>query len=228
MHIITPTEIDRVAWEGTLRPLSPTFMAEPLPKVTLGKPVWWPAAQAMQSETGQTWTPPADGLVYTLLRLACTLHPPQDSHTRYVDATLTVYLRARKGSATVVAHDLFPKRLTVDSERTFGVSLGPGLEFADLIEATLVRVGAEITFHKAFPVVQGFGIGESRPYWQFAHHAANPLLGCQSVYLVLAAPQAANGVRMSVELIANLQTRHGPIRAGLPEPTRAVIGQAIG
>jgi hypothetical protein len=228
MHIITPTEIDQVAWEGSLQPLGPTFMGAPMPRVALGKPAWWPAAQAVGNETGQTWTPPADDLDYTLLRLACTLYPPQDRHTHYVDATLTVYLRPKQGTGAVVAHDLFPKRLTVDSERTFNVSLGPELEFAGVIEASLIKVGAEITYHKAFPVVQGFGMGESRPYWHFAHHAANPLLGCQSVYLVLAAPQAANGVRLSVELTANLQTRYGPVRVGLPEPARTYVGQVIG
>jgi hypothetical protein len=228
MHIITPAEIDQVAWEGTLQPLGPTFMDTPLPRVALGQPVWWPAAQALQNETGQAWTPPPDDLDYTLLRLACTLCPSQDRHTHYVDATLTAYLRPKEGAAAVVAHDLFPKRLTVDSERTFSFSLGPNLEFAGVVEASLIQVSAEIAYHRAFPVVQGFGIGESRPYWYFAHHAGNPLLGCQSVYLVLAAPRAANGVRLSLELTANLQTRYGPVRVGLPETARTHVGQVIG
>ena len=74
MRIITPAEIERVAWEGTLEPLGAAFK-EPtlLPRVTLGEPVWWPAGQALESETGKKWSPPAGDTRYTLVRLACTL-----------------------------------------------------------------------------------------------------------------------------------------------------------
>jgi len=89
MHIVTPTEIEQVTWEGALEPLGKTVetfdtltATPPRPRVTLGEPVWWPAEEAMESETGKTWSHPdsistADRR-YTLLRLACTLHPPDD------------------------------------------------------------------------------------------------------------------------------------------------------
>lgn len=71
-------------------------------------------------------------------------------------------------------------------------------------------------------------MGESHPSWQFAHHAAHPLLGCQSVYAVLDAPGDAGGVRLSVELIATLETRFGGIiRVGLPEEARAHVSRVI-
>jgi hypothetical protein len=54
-----------------------------------------------------------------------------------------------------VAHELYPQCLTADDKGTFKVGLGPDLKFAGLV-----------------------GLGESRPYWQFAHHEARPLLGC--------------------------------------------------
>ena len=54
MRIITPTEIDNVAWEGCLEPLGEVFKdVRSLPRVTLGEPSWWPAEQAMESETGK-------------------------------------------------------------------------------------------------------------------------------------------------------------------------------
>jgi hypothetical protein len=128
----------------------------------------------------------------------------------------------------VVAHDLYPQRLTAETKGKFTVGLGPDLKFAEVFEASLFEVGAEIEYRKAFPIIQGYGLGESRPYWQFAHHAANPLLGCQSVYAVLAAPQDAGGVRLSVELIATLETRFGGIiRVGLPEEARAHVSRMI-
>jgi hypothetical protein len=223
MQIITPTDIKHVAWEGYLVPSGRVYRsAIPTPRVTLGEPVWWPAEEAMQSEPGKQWVPPSSGRRYTLPRLACTLHPPDDRRTRYAEATLTAYLRPRHDVGPVVAHDLYPQRLTAEKKGKFTVGLGPDLKFAELFE-----VGAEIEYHKAFPVIQAFGLGESRPYWQFAHHAANPLLGCQSVYAVLDAPGDAGGVRLSLELTATLETRYGPLRAGLPEEAQAHLSRTI-
>ena len=164
---------------------------------------------------------------YTLLRLACTLHPPVEARTLYKEATLTAYLRPRHDVGRVVAHDLYPQRLTADDKGKFTIGLGPDLKFAGVLDVSLLEVGAEIEVHKAFPVIQGYGLGESRPYWQFAHHEARPLLGCQSVYAVLDAPQEAGGVRLSLELVAILETRYGPIRLGLPEEARAHVGRVI-
>ena len=62
MRIITPTEIEHVAWEGYLEPLGETFKGAPSPRVTLGEPAWWPAEQAMEGGTGKKWTPPFDRL----------------------------------------------------------------------------------------------------------------------------------------------------------------------
>ena len=40
MKIITPTEIDQVAWEGALAPLGAAFKDPvPLPRVTIGEPL---------------------------------------------------------------------------------------------------------------------------------------------------------------------------------------------
>ena len=246
MRIITPTEIEHVAWEGYLEPLGETFKgAESLPRVTLGEPAWWPAEQAMEGETGKKWTPPLrqpfDGAQdkaqdtaagdrrYTLLRLACTLHPPAEVRTLYKEATLTAYLRPRHDVGRVVAHDLYPRRLTAEEKGTFKVGLGPDLKFAGLVDVSLLEVGAEIEYQQVYPVIQGYGLGESRPYWQFAHHEAHPLLGCQSVYAVLDAPEDAGGVRLSVELVATLETRYGGlIRVGLPEEARVHIGRTVG
>jgi len=228
MRIITPTEIEHVAWEGYLEPLAESFKgAESLPRVTLGEPAWWPAEQAMEGETGKKWTPPTGDRRYTLLRLACTLHPPAEVRTLYKEATLTAYLRPRHDAGRVVAHDLYPQRLTAEEKGTFKVGLGPDLKFAGLVDVSLLEVGAEIEVHKVFPVIQGYGLGESRPYWQFAHHEARPLLGCQSVYAVLDAPQEAGGVRLSLELVATLETRWGPITVGLPQEAQAHLSRTI-
>jgi hypothetical protein len=229
MRIVTPTEIEEVAWEGALEPLGATYRgADDLPRVTLGEPAWWPAAQAIEEETGKKWSPPANSRRYTLLRLACTLHPPADPRTRYTDAALTAYLRPRAGQGQVVAHDLFPQRLTVEEKSKFTVALKPELKFAELFEASPGEIGGEIEYQQAFPVVQGYGLGESAPYWRFERHTSHPLLGCQSVYVVLDAPEGGDGVRVTIELVATVETRWGPLRLGLPEEARARVSRVVG
>jgi hypothetical protein len=239
MHIVTPETIEQVAWEGHLAPLwTPDQQswalgpmpkdAASLPRVTLGKPVWWLAETAMETETGKQWAPPASDRQYILLRLACTLHPPAKRRFRYAEAVLATYLRPVKGSGQVVAHDLYPLRLTAENQGTFTVGLGPGLKFASVVDVSLLEVGAEIEYRRAFPIIQGYGLGESRVYWRFAHHATHPLLGSQSVYAVLDAPGDVGGVRLSVELVATLETRVGPIRLGLPREARDHTSHTIG
>ena len=229
MRINTPEGIEQAAWEGVLESLGETYRgAEPAgPRVTMGEPVWWPAEQALESETGKKWTPPAGGQRYTLVRLSCTLHPPAETRTRYMDVTLTAYLRPHAAVGAAVAHDLYPLRLTAETKGKFTVSLGPELKFAPAVDVKLGEIGAEIEFRRVFPVIQAFGLGESRPYWQFKHDAAAPLLGSQSVYMVVAAPKQAGGVRLSVELVATVETRYGPLRVGLPEAARTHLSKLI-
>jgi hypothetical protein len=230
MHIQTPKTIEHVAWQGTLAPLGETFKAAgPRPRVTVGEPVWWRAEDAMATETGKAWSPPRGDRQYGLMRLACTLHPLDDRRSHYREATLSVYLRPRAaGSGPVVAHDLYPRRLTAEDTGTITIGLSPNLKFAGGAEISLLEVGAEIEFPQVFPVVQGYGLGERRPYWRFAHHSGHPLLGCQSVYAVLNAPAASGGVRVSVELVATVETRYGPIRMGLPQEAEAHIHRTLG
>ncbi len=229
MRIVTPTGIDRVAWEGELATASgaPFKARVTLPRVTLGEPAWWPAEVVMQGAEGKPWVSPADGRRYTLVRLACTLHEPADARTRFAEATLATRLRPRQGQGSAVAYDLCPQRLAVESKGRLTFGLKPDLKFAQ-VEIGVGEVGAEIEFVQAFPIIQAYGLGERTPYWQFARHAAHPLLGCQAVYLVLAAPQDAGGVQLGVELTGKVETRIGPFSAALPEAARARTSWVIG
>jgi len=220
MRIVTPTEIERVAWAGYLEPLGQTFRIADLPRLTLGEPTIWPP-EALESETGKKWSPPASDRRYALLRLACTLHKPDDPRTRYTEATLAADLHPLQGAGSVIAHDLYPQRVTATSSSKSVLALKPDFQFYD-VGLSLGEVGVEIEHHNAFPVIQAFGLGESRPYWQFARHEASPLLGCQSVYVVLAAPKDS-GVRLEIELTVRMETRYGPIRVGLPDEVRARV-----
>ncbi len=169
----------------------------------------------------------ADDKRYALVRLACTLHPLAAPRARFIDATLTATLSPRGGARLIVAHDLYPLRVTADSKGTYTVKLGPELKFADGTDIKLGEIGAEIEYHQVFPVIQGFGLGERQPYWQFEHHAASPLLGSQSVYLVVAAPRDAGDIQVTIALVATVETRFGPIRVGTPQSGQADLTRTI-
>ena len=106
-------------------------------------------------------------------------------------------------------------------------TFGPELKFVNLVDVKLLEVGAEIEYPQVTPVIQGYGLGESNPYWRFIHHSGNPLAGCQSVYAVLAAPADADGIRLTIELIATVETHLGPIRLGLPAEANAHVSRVI-
>jgi hypothetical protein len=228
MKIITPTAPENIAWEGELAPLGATYKgAARLPRVTVGAPVSWPVEEALDLKTGAAWAPPANDHRYTLVRLSCTLHPAEDARTRYTQVTLKAYLRPRQGAGRVTAHDLYPQRVAIETKDKGTFTLGPELKFGETALSVL-GIGAEIEIPWAFPIIEGYGLGEPAPYWRFLPHTGRPLGGCQSVYLVTDAPPDASGVRLCVELTADLETRHGLFRAGLSEEAQAHTCTVVG
>lgn len=218
MRIATPTEIESAAWEGALEPMVETYSEiTPSLRVTLGEPAWWSAEQIMENVGGKKWVSPSGHRRYVLLRMACALHRPTDARTGYVEATFTMYLRPRQGAQPVVAYDLYPQDLAAETRGKFTVGLGEALKFSAPTGSGPEDVGVEIEYHQVFPVIRGYGLGESSPYWQFARDDRERLLGCQNFYVVLDVPREAGGVQLNVELIATLETRWGAITVGLPE-----------
>lgn len=228
MAIVTPNEIEQAAWEGNLEQLGETFRGVGAhPRATIGEPAVWNAA-ALENETGKKWALPADARAYALVRLAFTLHVPENDRAQYREATLNAYLRPVRGVGTVVAHDLFPQRETAATTGKSKIALKPNFKFVEAIQFSPGEAGVEIDHHNVFPVIQAYGLGESNPYWKFENHSANPLVGCQSVYLVLAAPSDAAGVRLSIELTATVELRLGGLlRVRTPEEVRQNLTRVI-
>ena len=134
MHIITPVQIESVAWEGELvpPPTSKAVGSAERPVVTIGRPEIWPAAEALESEVGRKWNPPLGDAGYWLVRLACTLRNPAGL-PRITEATQTLYLRPRNVNVdeqSTYAFSLFPDRLGAEDKAEFSASLGPELKFA--------------------------------------------------------------------------------------------------
>ena len=224
MKIITPVEIESVAWEGELfaPPVSFRGEASKHPFATIGQPEVWPAAKALDNETGKKWIPPLGDAKYWLVRLACTLREPPDG-TKIIEASQTLYLRPQPNSAgekNAYAHNLFPQRLGIEDKSSFTFSLGPELGFADGSSIKVGELGATIEYRKVFPVIQVYGLGESTPSWVFKPHSANPLIGSQCVYAVLVARAPATGLRAHVEVTVTTQSAFGPMKYGTPQEAR--------
>jgi hypothetical protein len=225
MFITTPAEIQSVAWEGELFAPSVSFGGGPSkhPFVTIGQTEIWPVDKALENETSKKWTQPLGDAKYWLVRLACTLREPPHGVV-ITEATQTLYLRPQPNSAgekNAYAQNLFPQRLGVEDKTTFNFALGPELGFADGSSIKAGELGATIEYRKVFPVIQAYGLGESTPSWIFKPHAANPLIGCQSVYAVLVARAPATGLRAHVEVTVTTQSAlFGRMKYGTPTEAR--------
>lgn len=237
MRIQAPTALDPadIAWTGPLElPAEKTFTIKaPPPRVTLGKPVWWSAADALAGETGKQWTPPSGDRRYTLVQLSCTLHPP-NGRARYDEATLLTTLEALDGQEPprgrahgTVAHALLPERVSVPITRKLTAGLTPELSFSEAFTLKAGELGAEISYEQGLPVVESHGRGQSTPYWTFKDHPARPLQGDLAVYVVLAAPAVSASTWLTLRLTAVVATRYGPLRFVLPAAAGAALSQAI-
>lgn len=227
MFLKTPVQIESVAWEGELVPpdVAMTTRSErERPIVTIGKPEFWPAAEALEIEVGRKWTPPRGGADFWLARFACSLREP-NGRSQITAAAQNLYLRPRATTAAgddpVYAYSLFPDRLTVEDKGTFNVKLSPELSFAKAISFKPGELGANIEYRQVFPVIQSYGAGEPLASWEFTAHAAHPLAGTQFVYAVIAIMPGADGGRGSMELSVTMRKQAGPIKYGLPQEAQA-------
>ena len=223
MHIITPTTIESVAWEGKLIAPSTVYAvrSSDRPVVTIGHPEIWPVAEALQNQVGQKWVPPLGDADYWLVRLACTLRDPRGL-SNITEAQQTLNLRPQNknaGHAATYVFSLYPDRLTVESQREFNVSLGPELKFSGA-ELKLGEVGAKIEYRKVFPVIQSYGAGESEPYWIFQRHASHPLDGSQFVYAVVVAKGGAGSIRAAINLTVTVEGPFGLWRSSLSDEAK--------
>jgi hypothetical protein len=226
MRIITPIEIENIAWQGELDVLSSvTLDARSIkgikkPMVTLGKSEIWNVADAMESVIGKKWIPPRGNANYWLIRLACTLRDPEGIY-RIEEARMSISLSPKNKNAnsdSAYAFSLHPDRLGVESKTEFSFKLSPELKFGET-EAKAGEIGVDIEYRKVFPIIQSYGAGESEPSWTFRRHPTNPLDGSQFVYAVVVAMNEAGGIKAKMDFIAKAEV---PV-FGLPKEAKTKI-----
>ncbi len=225
MRIITPAKIKSVAWEGELvaPPVDKIILGGKPPTISIGQPEIWAAAEAIQNEVGQTWSPPMAQADYWLLRLACTLRQPDWLTGGIAQAEQTLYLRPKNRGApanAVYAYSLFPDRVGVEEKSERSYSLGPELKFGQAVELKAGQLGGKIEYRQVFPVIQSYGAGEPVASWIFKPHPAHPLDGSQFVYAVVAAKAGADGARANVELTITIEAATGLAKLGLSDEAK--------
>jgi hypothetical protein len=96
------------------------------------------------------------------------------------------------------------------------------MKFANIVEVSGIQASMTINVKQALVVTSVYGVGESAVRWAFKSRPAHPLLGSQSVYLIVAWPTSAQHVRAQILLSAQVEsTRWGKLRGQLPEEEQA-------
>lgn len=245
--IITPTEIENPLYEGQLE-FTPGSIEQAArekgresirgelksagPVVTLGQPQCWNLAH-LAREKGETLPAELSLLLrdadFYLLQLACSFRPERDSEVTW--ARFNVYLRPKTGQESPIAFDLYPREIYEKTKTDVKVSIAPSLKFAAFegatVEGGLGEVVTTIEFKKLEPVVIGFGALESVPNWDFEKHKDHPLRGSKFGYLIVKKPHSAEAVRLTLDIAADVVTKHGLLSARVTERDRAHLTQVV-
>ena len=240
--IITPTEIEHPLYEGQLE-FTPGSIEQAArekgresmrgelksagPVVTLGQPQWWNMAELAQKK-GETLPAQLSLLLrdadFYLLQLACSFRPERGSQVEW--ARFTAYLQPKTGQENPIAFDLYPREIYDETKTNVKVSIAPSLKFAE-VALLPGEVVTNIEFRKLEPVVIGYGALESAPNWDFEKHRDQPLRGSKFGYLIVKKPRSAEAVRLTLDITADVVTRHGLLSARVTEKDRAHLTQVV-
>jgi len=245
--IIAPTEIEDVLYEGQLE-FTPGAIEEAArqkgggairaelksvrPVVTLGQPQWWNLA-SLAREKGEVLPAELALLLrdadFYLMQLACSFRPERDSEVTW--ARLNVYLRPKTGQEDPIAFDLYPREIFEETQTDVKVSIAPSLKFAafESIEAEgkLGEIVTTVEIRKVKPVVIGYGPLQSNPGWDFEKHKDQPLRGAKFGYLIVKKPHSAEAVRLALDVVADVVTKHGLLSARVTEKDRGHLSLVV-
>ena len=201
------------AWTGTLEPPIGQFAKGPgvLPQVSIGKPVWWSDPRKL----GVDWVQPAGGQRYGMARFAYTLTLTDRQTIDSVEFTIS--FSSLGSDQRPIAFDLIPGLTTEEQAGTRKFTLDPKLKFANIVEFSGVQAGVEIVVKQTHVVSSIYGLGESDARWVFKARPAHPLVGSQTVFVVVEIPANAQAARAKVHLSAQVDAPvWGKLRGQLP------------
>lgn len=77
------------------------------------------------------------------------------------------------------------------------------------------------------PRITAYGVGESSPNWDFEPHAGHPLRGCKMLCLTVKKPRAAQAVRVTLDIGADVSMLGHMFTCGLSHRDRLKLKRLV-
>ncbi|MFJ7059969.1 hypothetical protein ACIQVA_19990 [Streptomyces microflavus] len=224
-----PTEVTAPTYDIELVPM--LLLRTPIPqppltgRISLGTPVVRPVTPTQAAEGDGDWVEflesQADQYDYLLLSLVCSFRPSPDG-TPFVDAGIGIRLEApgQPADRQPIAWSISPKK------RALPVTPSSA-QLKLTAKLMLVEAGMEYTPEQGSNeelFVVGMGERDSDPEWRFSATAGTPLVGDESLALIVRLPTSVPA-RAHITMAATVkQRRLGliPYRAELPPALRTI------
>jgi hypothetical protein len=184
-----------------------------LPVVSVGMPQWWDLTQlehdGKQVLSSEISLLVRDAKIY-LLQVACSFRPAPKSQIEW--SRFNLYLRTKAGKEPVIALDLYPREIINHKMGEVNLSFSPSLKFQE-VEGKVGEISSKIEYKSIEPIVIGYGALESTPNWDYYKHKDFPIQGTRFSYLLIKRPIKAEGVRLSLNLTAEVSIPGGVFSA---------------
>lgn len=233
-HIVTPTRIESPLYESELEFTESSIVKAVRsgygsaakvhrtgrPVISIGQPQVWSLVD-LAREKGQPLPAELSLLLrdaeFYLVLLGCSFRLPPTTKVKW--ARFSAFLRPKNGTQSPIAFDLYPREVTKEVQVPLKVSIGPSLKFSE-VELSVGQVVADIRFDRLEPIIVAGGQLQPDPSWNFEEYRSQPILGGRFLYLIVKKPRDAEAVRLSLDLAADVHTKHGLLSATIKETDR--------
>lgn len=183
-------------------------------QVSIGRPDVWSVAEANRVE-GISPPAPMSLLLkeadYWVARFPFTFWI--DDRATVENASVRVELQHTDGEIVPTTHDLAPREVVDEIQRSRRIAIAPSVKFAELVEGTLGEYALEIQSTEIVPTVRAFGLGESKFGWRAQDHGKHPLQTTTDLLAVVRAPFGCGPVSAQITVRAQVRTARRLLRA---------------
>jgi hypothetical protein len=227
-HMDFPSEALReVDWEKGLLDKQSSLLS-PGPIVNLGKLRWWNLATLAHTErktlSGENAKHLGSGHLY-LIEASFSFTPDVDNEVEW--AHFIVYLRPYSGLENPIAIGLYPfKTHSPGQQDSVKVALTTNIKFFDIQPLPDWSI-AIIEIDEWGSMVTGNITVDTAPSWDFQKFSNQPVRGIQCCYAIIKKPTHTKAVRVTLDIIAKVYTRHGLWNAHISSKDTPHLSQII-
>ena len=227
-HMEFPSESFRQSdWEkGLLDKQSSLQSAGPI--VRLGKVRWWNLVKLAHTErktlSGEKAKHLGTGYLY-LLEAAFSFLPDVDNEVEW--ARFIVYLRPYSGRENPIAIGLYPFETHSPGQQDgVKVALTTNIKFFDIQSLPDWSI-ANIDIDEWGSMITGNITIDTAPSWDFQKYGNQPIRGMQCCYAIIKKPIHTKAVRVTLDITAQVFTRHGLLGAHISSKDTPRLSQII-